>query len=524
MTVQPQSSRAVRERPSSTAGHHRRILTAGRVLALGTVLTACGGDTPAEPAGPPSPAPASLTIAPREQQLTVGQAAPLGAIVRDARGNALVSRSLTWSSRDAGVATVATDGTVTAVAAGDTWIRAVVGALVDSARVVVAAAPVTPGPVARVVLDAAAVPLVEGDTHLHTATVQDAAGHPIAGLGLTWRSSDPGVATVDGSGRVTALRPGTTTITVRVHGVEAESVVQVTATYDFDLLYAVRLPAGGHALRRVDVRQATPTAFTLLTEVYAPQAVPSPDGFRIAFVCPNFIGDPALCVADREGGNRRLIASRVGEALLAPTWSPDGTHLAFEYLGRHGTTSTTGTTRIGVVRADGSDFATLTLDLPGAQYAPAWSPRLADSTERIAFAHDAAGTGAALRLWTMRPDGSDRRALTAGLDGVDTEPAWSPDGRTIAFQRSPTAAYGSLWLVDVARGVERRLYGGATSRQRSPAWSPDGRLVAFASAHEGAALPDLAWDIYTIWADGTRLARRTDGVATATKPAWQRLR
>jgi len=71
-----------------------------------------------------------------------------------------------------------------------------------------------------------------------------------------------------------------------------------------------------------------------------------------------------------------------------------------------------------------------------------------------------------------------------------------------------------LWIVSEAGGDERQLIdlGGS---QFGPTWSPDGNLIAFASTHEAGAL------IYTVWADGTRVARRTGAGDFLGNVAWR---
>ena len=80
-------------------------------------------------------------------------------------------------------------------------------------------------------------------------------------------------------------------------------------------------------------------------------------------------------------------------------------------------------------------------------------------------------------LWTMRSDGSEQRQLAGGVvvgDALVGPPAWSPDGREIAFWGTPEGGRYGVWIVDL-EGRLRRL-GDAES---SPVWSPDGRLIAF---------------------------------------------
>jgi Tol biopolymer transport system component len=77
-------------------------------------------------------------------------------------------------------------------------------------------------------------------------------------------------------------------------------------------------------------------------------------------------------------------------------------------------------------------------------------------------------------LYTIRPNGSGLTHLTRGPDD-DAGPAWSPDGRWIAFER--TSSHGkltSVYVVDKAGGRPRLLVRGA----RSPSWSPSGRRLA----------------------------------------------
>lgn len=77
-------------------------------------------------------------------------------------------------------------------------------------------------------------------------------------------------------------------------------------------------------------------------------------------------------------------------------------------------------------------------------------------------------------VFTVRPDGHLLKRVTGGR-GVDGDPAWSPDGRSIAFDRtSPDGTVTSVYVVTAAGGRPRLLVRGA----RSPSWSPSGRRLA----------------------------------------------
>ena len=112
---------------------------------------------------------------------------------------------------------------------------------------------------------------------------------------------------------------------------------------------------------------------------------------------------------------------------------------------------------------------------------PSWSP---DGT-RIAFQnYDASGF---YNVWTIAPDGSGATQLTRG--GYDhREPAWSPDGTRIVFSSDRAGSgFYNVWTVNVRTGeYERRTSGSA--HEIYPAWSPDGTRIAFASGRTISAV------------------------------------
>ena len=77
----------------------------------------------------------------------------------------------------------------------------------------------------------------------------------------------------------------------------------------------------------------------------------------------------------------------------------------------------------------------------------------------------------------MRSDGTGAEAVTAGTENGDTDPSWSPDGRTIAYTHSTATIGIQPWLVDLESGEERPLVDVPGS---GPDWSPDGEWLVFA--------------------------------------------
>ena len=154
---------------------------------------------------------------------SLGESKTMGVTAKDKDGIALAASSLSWSSTATGVATVNGSGSVTAASNGQTRIIAAYGTAADTATVtvsqVVTSLTVTP---------ASASVNVGGSLGL-TAQARDALGGVVQGASMTWTSSNAGVATVDGTGRVAAVAAGSATIGATTSGRSASSSIQVTA-------------------------------------------------------------------------------------------------------------------------------------------------------------------------------------------------------------------------------------------------------------------------------------------------------
>jgi TolB protein len=366
-----------------------------------------------------------------------------------------------------------------------------------------------PGPVHSVTLDRIAVSLPEGETSALSATARDANGTLVTGRVVRWTSSNESVVRVGVFGELTGIKVGTARITARVDGASAVADVEVSADYDYDLLYDLSDEVGeAPELYRLAIRDAGATP----VRVFPPgrkalHAAVSPDGTRIAFVV-YVSGGSDLWVADLDGANALRIAG--GNVMNdEPTWSPDGTRIAFR---RWDLAATTGSD-VWVVGADGSNPVNLTADQnQSSEGAPDWSPERTGGS-RIVYSRTFNGQA---HLWTMRPDGSDKTRITTG-NVADMSPAWSPDGQRIAFERygDQPGSYGDIWLVDGAGSGLFRLTN-IPLGQFDPAWSPDGKMIAFSSGIASTL------QIFTIWTDGTKLAQRTTGDRPHERPTWIR--
>src|SRR2546427_497958 len=167
---------------------------------------------------------ATVTVAPTSANLQTGQTAQLTATARDAGGNVLSGRVITWSSSNGSVASVNGSGLVTGAGAGSATITATSEGQSGTSSVTV-----TFVPVASVTVNPASASVPVSQTVQLTATPKDANGNTLPGRTVTWASTNTTVATVNGQGLVTALVAGGATITATSEGQSGSAAITVTA-------------------------------------------------------------------------------------------------------------------------------------------------------------------------------------------------------------------------------------------------------------------------------------------------------
>ena len=167
---------------------------------------------------------ASVSVTPATATIGVGQTAQYAAITRDAFGNPLGGRTVTWSSSNPGVATVNGAGQATGVAVGSATLTATSEGKSGTAAILV-----TNVPVASVTVSPATASVPAGQTVQLTATLKDANGNTLTGRTVTWSSDNTAVATVSGSGLVSGVVAGAATITATSEAKTGTSAITVTA-------------------------------------------------------------------------------------------------------------------------------------------------------------------------------------------------------------------------------------------------------------------------------------------------------
>jgi TolB protein len=220
----------------------------------------------------------------------------------------------------------------------------------------------------------------------------------------------------------------------------------------------------------------------------------SPDGRSIAYT--SFVRiQPQIIVSNVYQGTRETLTDEKTGAYFS-VFSPDGSRIAFM-------SQRDGNSEIYVMNRNGSGVRRLTNN-PAAETAPTWSP----TGTQIAFTSDRSGTP---QIWVMDTEGLNLRRITVGESWAD-KATWSPAPFNEIAYAGRTGPGFDIKIYDVATGQTKTITDGSGTNE-SPAFSPNGRHIAFSSSRMGKT------QIFTVARDGRGL-RQITRTGNNTFPNW----
>jgi len=365
------------------------------------------------------------------------------------------------------------------------------------------------------------IPVLATPTGTRTATVRLLQGGTVAGTGtFTVVRGVLFETTRDGNSEIYVMNPDGTQQTNLTN--DAGGDYNPTWSPDGTKIVFVSERDGNSEIYTMDADGSDPTNLTLhADEDYNP--VWSPNGDRIAFMTDREAAGPPILdttpkiILEYNVEIFSMNTDGTGQTNLTddsawdgyPTWSPDGTKIAFQTdrddnelmilaivpddLG----------TEIYSMNADGTDATRLSWSPEDDMY-PSWSP---DGT-KIVFQSDRDGDW---EIYSMNPDGSGQTRLTNHPD-PDVMPTWSPDGDWITFH-SYRDGNPEIYKM-TAGGLSKTRLTTSTEWDWGPSWSPDGTQIVFESSRDGDP------EIYRMNADGSSQMRLTSDPDLDFRPFW----
>jgi len=173
------------------------------------------------------------------QDLLLGQSIQSVVTLKDAQGNTLSGRTITYSTQNSSIVTVSATGVIKGVGVGSAIVTASSGGITVPESFRVTAPPQT---LASITITPPSTTLSVGQTTQANATGKDAQGTTVA-ASFSWTTTNPGVATVSSAGIVSAVGPGAATITAVASGVTGNMNVSVSSTPASVASVTVALPS-----------------------------------------------------------------------------------------------------------------------------------------------------------------------------------------------------------------------------------------------------------------------------------------
>lgn len=241
----------------------------------------------------------------------------------------------------------------------------------------------------------------------------------------------------------------------------------------------------------------------------------SRNGKKIAYSSGPRFGNADIYVMNADGSNQTNVTNTPDENDSNPSFSPNGKRLVFTSTGAEATNPGEDQ-EIFTIKLDGTGREQLTDNAADIDDAPTFSP---DGT-KVAFVTNRDNPGSDVtEIYTVNADGSDPLNLSRSPAALDFSPNWSPDGKKIAFvtNRGFPAGNVEVFVMDADGSHQTNL---TVSRweDKAPAFSPDGRHIVFETGRDGH------FEVYRMRADGSLQTRLTIEEEIDIQPDWQPLK
>jgi tricorn protease-like protein len=224
----------------------------------------------------------------------------------------------------------------------------------------------------------------------------------------------------------------------------------------------------------------------------------SPDGKRVLYYLSD--AGPAhrlnIWKYDVTSGNRTQVTDFDDYDVKWPAMGP-GPRGRGEIIFQHAS-------RLKAVDLSNGRIRTIEIEIPGAR--PTLRPQRVDASAFITDWGIAPRGVRALAeargdIWTLPAENGSPRNLTATSGVAERDPAWSPDGRWVAYFADTTGEYELYVRQSDGAGEPRQLTSGSSTFYSNPQWSPDGTMIAFADKGGQYHLVDLGTDEHRVFHD-----------------------
>jgi Tol biopolymer transport system component len=198
-------------------------------------------------------------------------------------------------------------------------------------------------------------------------------------------------------------------------------------------------------------------------------------GSGIIAFASNRTGTPQIYLINLDGTGLVQLTD-LQDGACQPDWSPDGLQIVFTSPCAGNTERYPGSS-LWTINIDRSGLRALATVPLGGDFDPAWSP----DGRHIAFTSLRDGRA---QIYSMNLDGSDLVSLSGGTQAWDSQPDWSPDGLQVVFT-SLRADISTIWTMSSAGEAPQAFSRSGTRENSSPQWSADGRWVLFEQDNGG---------------------------------------